>query len=518
MSEEITLYKFKKRLNSTKQASNGIPKYGDFKGPVDIMTPTIDLEMPGNSFDYNYLTWNDSANNLMRYYWIRHKVYYPDNIVRLTLEEDVLPTFKDEIEACEFLIERSTTISSPMATDTAPLSENGVSIEYTSADEFEHYKNGWYVVGIAGGDTSPLSPAFAEAGGVYYYFCDYSTVNTLLRWLNGNGASGEWADYNPLSRVISIRYFPVAPPSSFITENTATLFSHSYDSGEETVHVHYDWNGHFVNTTSLSEVTHDVVYTKSFTMAFSNHSQYSGSLKFLNFAPYRELILFAGGFGKIDIPLDLLPQNDTDNVLTVSVSFDLITGLSRLELYFDDDRTNLIYSTEDYSMTVNCSITSESYNKYSDILARDLRKTQYNTEFISKAGAGAAAMIAGAAMQNPMVFGSGVALIGSAASTQITGLKQYALDSYNLSVPDFHTKASNGSFSIIEKPWRLYTISHRILSFPYDLCGYLCNLKRPISSSLLYTKCLGASFQSEKATLEEIVAINEFLNGGFYNE
>lgn len=520
MSEEVKLYKFSKRINSTKQAINGISVYGDFKGPIDIMTPTIDLEMPYNQFDYNYMSWFDSTNDLLRYYWIRHKVYFPDNIVRLVLEEDVLPVFKDEIEQSEFFIERSSSLTNELGTDIMPVSVNGIVSSASSADPFEHYDDGWYVVGIA--KTGPLGVTlgFADIGGIKYFICDKDTVSTLTDWLNGQGSTDEWADYDPISRIISIRYFPI-DFSAYSIADAVILFDHTYtDSNGNTHYAAFNWQGTFGIASRCPDVSYDLLYTKNFTMTMTDHSQYSANQRYLNYPPYREVTLFAGAFGKIDIPIDLLKESDSRTSLDINVVFDLISGLSRIDLYFiqSDNTRRLVYSNEDYSMTVNCAITSESYNKYSDILARDLRKQQYFTEEITKAGTGAASMIAGAAMQNPLMFGSGVALIASAASTQIAGFKQYAIDSYNLSIPDVHTKGSNGSFSMLERPWILFSISHQILPLPVDLVGYSCNQKARISDSSGYTKCIGASFESEKATLEEILAVNDYLNNGFYNE
>ena len=516
MSEQVNLYKFGKRVNSTKRAHNGTTVSGNFRGPIDVMTPSIDIKMTSRSFDYNYLTWYDSANDLTRYYWIRHKVYYPDNIVNITLEEDVLATFQDDIENSVFFVERSEMISSGSVTDTAQYSENGIDFQVTTADEFEHYGDGWYVVGIAG---SYFPTAFAESGGVFYYLCDARTVFNLLLWLNNDGASGEWADYDPISRVVSIRYFPISFDDYAPSQMTIQIFTHSYDDGTGSmITTFYNWTGTFVMTTGIPGIIHDVIYTKSFNMTFSNHSQYNQEQGYLNFPPYREVILYAGPFGKIDIPINLLSRTDRDNKITVDVVFDLISGLTRIDIYLDTNKTQLVYTSEDYCMSVDCAITSQSYNKYSDILSRDLRKEAYTYEYISKGAAGVGSIVAGAATSNPLLAGSGVALLASAAGTLATGLKQYTIDSYNLSIPDAHTKGTNGSYSMIEKPWKLYTISHRILDFPFNLFGYSCNSAVQLIASIGYTRCIGASFQSDKATLEEIVAINDFLNNGFYNE
>lgn len=517
MSESIVLYKFAKRTNSTKRATSGTQMSGDFRGPIDIMTPSIDIESSLNDFDYNYLTWYDSINSLQRYYWIRHKVYFPDHIIRLQLEEDVLATFKDEINNEEFFIERSSSIGNELGTDTMPVSINGIGSASSTADVFEHYGDGWYVVGISGANDNM---AFASSGGIYYFLCDYGTANDLVDWLNSDGAVGEWADYNPMARVISIKYMPISF-DAYKTQSpvSAIIFDHTYDDQGTPVRAYYDWNGYFVMTTGVPGITHDVIYTKSFTMNFSNHLQYSSELKYLNYPPYREVNLYAGAFGKIEVPLDLLSTEDTQNKLGIDVIFDLISGLTRIELYFvRPSSRKLIYSSEDYSMTVDCAISSQSYNKYSDILARDLRKAQNFAETATKAIAGAGSAIIGAELGNPMLAGSGVTLIASAATTQMVGMKEYALDSYKLSIPDVHTKGSNGSFSMIEKPWILYTISHLILPVPPALLGYSCNQINRLSISLGYTKCIAASFKSEKATLEELIAINDYLNNGFYNE
>lgn len=518
MSEEVTLYKFSKRLNSTKLAGVGHQCTGNFRGPVDIMTPVIDIEMANGMFDYNYLTWFDSAVNMIRYYWIRHKVYFPNNIVKLQLEEDVLPTFKTDINAKEFFIERSSSIGNELGTDIMPVSINGIETSVSVANPFEHFDDGWYVVGVAGADNNLVK--FAEISGICYFICDKTTVKSLSDWLNNQGSSGEWADYNPISRVISIRYFPIDFTAHSVSEYVQ-LFEHTYtDSDGNTQHASFIWTGTFGVGSWYPEITNDVIYTKNFTMTMSDHSQYSANQRYLNYPPYREVTLFAGAFGKIDIPIDLLKETDSRTSLDIDVVFDLISGLSRIDLYFiqSDNTRRLIYSNEDYSMTVNCAITSQEYNKYSDIMSRDLRKSQNFGEMVAKGGAAAASMAVGALTSNPLLLGSGIALAANTATTQIAGMKQYALDSYMLSIPDQHTKGTTGSFSMLERPWVLFTISHKILPLAADLIGYSCNQKARISDSSGYTKCIGASFESNKATLDEILAINDFLNNGFYNE
>lgn len=523
MPQEVIAFKFSKRVNSTKKPTivggGGTVFTGEFRGPVDIMTPAIDIETLTNQFDYNYLVWEDTAAGLYRCYWCRRKTYFPNNTVKLQLEEDVLATFKDEINLKTFFIERSASLSSPFVTDTLPISQCGIEISSDSKSILEHFGDGWYVVGIAG-SYSPL--AFASSGGVYYYLCDAITAYRLVAWLNEDGATGEWADYKPIDRVISVRYFPLSfDDYKTPTQVTAAIFEHHYDDPDNpghTVLAYYDWTGYFVSTTGVPGISNDVIYTKSFSLDYSNHVEYTADKTYLNFPPYRELTLYAGPIGKIEVPIDQLTQADAANKLYINLVFDLISGLTRIEIYLDSAKTRLAYASEDYSCTVDCAMTAQSYNKYSDILARDLRKTQNTVEAASKAAAGGASLIAGAAMQNPALAAGGVAMLASAAGTMMSGAKEYAVDSYKLSIPDVHTKGSNGSYSMLEKPWILYTISHKILYVPYGLVGHSYHMADVISASQGYTKCNGASFESDKATLEEVIAINDFLNSGFFNE
>lgn len=517
MSEQLKLAKTAKRVNSSTRPGYSIVLTGDFRGPIEVINPTVDVEIPSSGFDYNYLIWEDSANDLTRYYWIRHKTYFPDGIVRLSLEEDVLATFRDDIDRNSFLVERSSSVPNPYVVDTAPVTLDGVKIDATSADPFVHYRDGWYVVGIAGCYDS--SASFAESGGVFYYLCSPMTVFNLLTWLSYDGASGEWADYDPISRIVSIRYFPISL-DAYGVELDAVIFAHTYDDKGTTRYADFDWQGRFIQLTNdVPGFSHDVIYTKEFTMHFSHHWQYAADRIFLDFPPYRELVLYAGAFGKIDIPINLIRYQQSVVDLYIKVIFDMISGLSRIEVYLDNPANGrLVYSSEDYSMTVDCAITSQSYNKYSDILARDLRKQQNVGEQIARAGAGAGGLVVGALTGNPIAAAAGLAALGSLAATQFEGQKQYAMDSYALSIPDVHTKGSNGSYSMIEKPWRLLTISHLIEDFPFDYLGHACNKFLQMAPVAGYVKCKGASIASDKATLEEKSALNEFLNTGFYKE
>ena len=499
--ETLYLCNTNKRTNSTLDP-HGLPKNGVFREPFSILSPSFDIEISGQ-FSFNYLYWHDNTSNIDRYYWIKNKVYFPNGIVRVECEEDVLATLQNWIRGSEFLVERcyhntedpEGPLVTPEISDAMPITLSEIIREAHTTYPFPILAHGSFVIGISGSNSAE---AFQSFGGVYYYWTDFSGVASLVSFLNGDGADGTWADYNPLSRVVSIKYFPI-DISRLSHSGNIDIFVHN--GGQES----WNWQANFVTP-------HDVQYVYTIELPVEDHAQYTAEMKYLNFPPYREIELFAGPFGKVLIPSDKV----SFNFIQIKVYIDLISGLSRLEVH--NGFLDVVFVTEDYSCSVDCTISAEMYNRYTDLMARDLRRTQAISQIASMGASGAAAVGVGIATANPMIAGTGAALTINALGTALTGYKQWFLDSYAASVPDNTVKGTNGSFSMMTRSWECWTISRKIIVPPFDIVGYPYGKKELLGNIKGYCKCQGASFTCSIATLYEIEKVNEFLNNGLFIE
>lgn len=72
---------------------------------INIMNPTILIQSDNSVVKYNYCYIPD----FKRYYYVKSVNISPNNIYELTLEEDVLMSFKSGILACTAMLARSTT-------------------------------------------------------------------------------------------------------------------------------------------------------------------------------------------------------------------------------------------------------------------------------------------------------------------------------------------------------------------------------------------------------------------------
>ncbi len=510
---ELTFYNFNKKLNSTALPSNGVTITGSFKQPFDILTPSFILERR-TTLPYNYMSWYDSDTGLTRYYWIKGKVGYRNKSIQISCEIDVLATYKASILAYDAFVIRSEDQFDPLISDSLYVTKNGVDFQkITPTGTGLTSVNGFYVVAIASGldpSTTPLQKqgVIKEVGGIKYYATNSAGMTELIDWLTNTGSTGTWADYNPLSRILSIKYFPIDESSNWVTGDSAgsAVFGHltgggGYDS--------FFWNhgGGYFNFTGSQVGT-------ILSATIPDHPQYNNNRKYLNYGPFTEMELLAGPFGEIKLDPNNIDKNNSRQ-LDFHVDVDLITGLSRLRVYSDSD---IIYQSEDYSCVVDIPLTQELVRKYSDILAM---QTAYSKSEIAANAAGitgGAAVVIGAAAGNPFAIAGGIGGLSSMLATMESAKKQRALDSYNLNVPKFYTKSNLGAFMKISEVWRLNVKYYLISGDAAEVVGRPTYDKKSLSTCHGATVCDCASVSNQYATLTELKQINEFLNNGFFIE
>ena len=507
--DTFTFYNFSKKVNSTKQPISGTEITGYFRDAYNLLNPTIIIEAE-NEFPYNYVSWYDDANDLRRYYWIQNKAWMRNKLIEITLEEDMLATFKTSIGNMNAFVVRSASNFNPLITDTAWTTKNGIDLaNATPVNQPFDVANGFYVVGIMEQSQGSANHNFARKGGVDYFACKDDELNELIEFLADKGATGEWADYRPIDRVVYLRFYPFNPgtPTSGTFQNA--LFQHEYNDGGTMREVEFTWDLH-----GYAGIVGTLVSGSGY-VDFGNHPDAGTDKTYLNYMPYTEMELKAGPFGRIDLSKNLIDKDNVANRLDFTVTADLISGLAKLHIYSGQ---NLIYYTEDHSCTVDIAISAEFVNRYSDIQQRDFNKKQAVLQTASQAASGAGALIGAATFQNPLLLASGVALMANAIATQERGKDQYIIDSYNMSIPQLSCRGTNGTWMKISENWRLITTYHRIAGDGGAILGRPKNDTVQISSCSGYLICNAASFEDSNAILTEIISINEYLNKGFYYE
>lgn len=510
--DTFTFYNFSKKINSTHQPTTGFRIDGYFRHPFSLLSPVIRIEQFNNIFPYNYCSWVDPSVNMTRYYWIREKTWFPNNIVELVLEEDPLATFKPQIAGSEFFVTRCGYRYNPLITDNTYPALNGYDIGFGTFTPLDPL-NGFYVVAFAMKNketgTPPADyPRFAVIGGIQYFAFSPEDLNSLLSWINEDAVTGDWADYNPVEHIISIKYVPIEVERVQRSSTTVPIFEHN-SGGSVKNHItdsHYQY---------IIPSDNRVGYVES--IAFPNHPDFDldgGDMSYLNYPPYTELKLKAGPFGEIELSKNMIDKDDTRQ-FDIHVDIDLISGLSRLQIF---SNTNIVYSTEDYSCCIDIAITAERFNKYSDILRRDINRDLGMMGSGVTAGIGAVSMGAGIALNSAGSILNGGSMVANAITTGVATLANNKIDSYLATIPESSTKGTNGTWMKIRENWRLSWTFRRISGNARSKIGQPLFALATIGTLSGIVVCSGASFESDKATLIEITMINDFLNNGFFME
>lgn len=114
---EITLYKFSKRVNSTKRPSGGTTKNVVWKEKTDLHNPTVKCQSTETG-QYNYMKIGD------HYYWIVSEVLMPNGWIEWTGDPDPMAICADEIKATTAFIERSASGTTLLLDPFAPAQAN----------------------------------------------------------------------------------------------------------------------------------------------------------------------------------------------------------------------------------------------------------------------------------------------------------------------------------------------------------------------------------------------------------
>ena len=454
----VTLYKFAKRRNSTKQpASTDTHKdlSALMKTPSSVITPVITVK--DSPIGYNYVYISDFS----RYYFI-NDISYSLGEWTLYLTCDALASFKTTLGGLSAYVLRSASSKNGYIKDTLYPMTGDITSNVQDWDPFSG--TGYFYVSVVGSASSSVV-TYQMTSAVFQDF-----MQKVLGY--GNDAS-LWTTveqsiknsiFNPIDYIAGCFWLPRAG-GSIVTTTSVVVGNY---------------------TITLSDTAY--VYTSNRAQEFisgftvGSHPQASAKGLFCNLAPYSEYILSAAGFGTFNLPADLFTQSS--NSVVLRIAFDLKTGAATLVVLVNGVRATRI------SSSLGVSIPLTQINR--DILGGIIQLASGAGNLIAGASSGNVLESLGGAKQT---FNGMSSISGTPSTTGSLGSSCNLYDSFHLTTV-YHTIAgsdntNNGS--------------------PY--CQYA-----QINTLSGFIACEKGIFRSAEATENEINEINGYMVSGFYYE
>ena len=479
----ITLYKFEKRANSTKQPDNTVASRDAtvfLKEPCDEFKPVFQL----NSiyFDYNYLKWGT------RYYWITSKSFITNDIIEIHCTKDLLATYKSKIGASSQYILRSSHDSNGHIVDNLyPITtERSGTYQSTAllADMWDA-RDGFYVMGLICSAQSGQSIANRlRRGNVVYLILTESQARTLADQFNQ--LSGFMSAVKPADFLVSFTYIPI-PLTNSIAQAAA--------GSPAKIHIGSAVGGwdldvaDCIPTGSITGANGVYTYTPSPSfVSLASHPESGTRGEYLNYPPYTQLTAFLGPFGTVN-----LTQMDTSyggyGSLYYNFTIDLCTGQAIFRFY-------------DHAIPSDLSGATVSRIGRLGVPIQLVTSTYGNLSSTISAIGSAIGIVGGIATGNAALAGSSAAgFVGSAAASM---------------TPKNDSVGSNGSFAELYRPYILQQFfkvtadDNSQRGRPLCIVGQISNYPGYIMTSDCDIALL--------ATDAENISIRNQMNAGFFYE
>ena len=478
------------------------------KDDTSIINPVLSVRFPDQMkiTEYGYCYIDEFA----RWYFIRDYIFNKTRWI-LQLEVDPLASFREDIKNSRGFVLRSgkwpenypddakgyfTDAIYPAACQAA-ISSFEIESPFTT-----EFRNGAIVIGVIGAAGSTTTSAL---GAVSYYLIDVPTFQFLCYSLlseeaSYTGVNGDIMDpnllrciFNPLQYFASVMWFPfnISGQDGLIENMVAQ------NSLVQVSSIHYGWwqiNGLNTSGRRCYRVESNRGYlARSQRIRLHHNPDYSEDRKYTDYAPYRKVTFYAYPFGSI--PIDL--SSITDNCFGFNFIVDLFTGHAVLDVVAMPG-TNPEDGSPPKVATLYRSETQFAF---------EIPVAQMGTDVI-KAGADAVGAISNT--------------IGNAFHLNITGAISAAAtgisDAIHNSAPQLLTKGTTGSVSLFniikwtvtEQFYMQAQYANTIYGFP--LC-WDCKLDECFGGFVQVSKSM---FRSDRATLQEIEMINQYMENGFF--
>lgn len=338
MSIAIKLYTFTKRENSTAQPSGGTKFDCNLKDETSIINPEILISASSLS-SYNYAYISDFG----RYYFIRDIVSVRNNLWRLSLECDVLATYKSQIgDSAEYVLRSSSDYSGDIIDNLYPMTGNTTLLQdYTATAPFST-SNITNIIGIINNNNSH------KFGAVQYYAITESELGDLMAYLLSTPEENQGLGQQIMNVVapltdpefINFVKMSITDPQQYIVESYMLPYKPPIASSGQTLKA-----GWF----NISQATGDIIGASSgqFNISGANgsltlpdHPQAADRGNYLNLEPFSKYWLYLGPFGKY--PLDSVTFYNTREV-SWTIDGDLFGNIT-CKLYCDSKIIDTLYA------------------------------------------------------------------------------------------------------------------------------------------------------------------------------
>lgn len=467
----VTLYKFTKRINSTKQpaSADGHSFSCQLKDETSFINPILKFSpdhLTSGVFSpdvYNYafiLYWN-------RFYYITDWKYI-NGSWEAYLTVDVLASFRSEIGATSAYIIRSNSASNGNIIDSFYPAKTDVTIQKTNV------ACAWYNVAPSGGSYILGVINYENGnkiGALNYYALTTSQLSSILNYLftdniyNASSiseiGSGLYKSlFNPFQYIVSCLWFPFSTVA--------------FGSSQTDVKVGY-WS------TGVQGIIVSSLAEKTFvTATIPDHPQLSRGA-YLNRAPYTKHTLYIPPFGCIPIDTNFI---SIGKYLYSAVLVDHITGQATIRVALSPSSSNL----NEYN--IMCERTG--------MIGVPIQLAQVLTDYVN-------------------TLSSATDVISSALSFNLGGVFKGLLSSVESQMPKVSTSGANGSFiETLQYPQLISEFLNIVNENQTEFGRPLCDT-RTISTLSGYIQC-GEADHAFSGTRAENEEINRNLQSGFFYE
>lgn len=477
---QVTLYKFTKRLNSTKlpTPSTGKNFQCELKDETSFLNPVLRFApntLSAGVFSpaiYNYALipyWE-------RFYYITDWNYI-NGVWECTLSVDVLASFREEIGNTSAYIIRSTTQYNGDILDSfyPTTTVCGITKQQISSDIYHKtIPGGAFVIGVINSANNAN-----KMGAVIYYALTADQMKQLMNYLFSSNiyqasniseiGEGLYKSlFDPFQYIVSCMWFPFA--------------ASTFGTGTDIITVGY-WSTNITNAVVVNYVVSEFGFKSALPIA--HHPQIARGA-YLDHAPYTRLTAYYPPFGEIPIDTTFMQFGD-NNYLYGKIYLDHVTGVG------------------------DCFLTiTDGY----DI---DTTADPYRFMTMRTAQIGVPIQISQIMSDYVATISSGGAAIGSAFSGNISGIFSNITSAIESAMPKVSSLGANGSLvEIIEPPYLIVEHMQVVDENLYEFGRPLCNT-RLINQLYGFVQC-GEDDHQFSATKTESEEINRNLKNGFFYE
>lgn len=338
---QLKLWKnFSKRKNSTKRPADASATVLDvkLKQATSIEKPVFILQ--SNEYEYNY------AYALGHYYFINDIVSISNDLIEIHCSQDLLATYKSEVQATTAFVEYSTSLYNEHINDPRIVTLNTSTFHSLTGATALFDNTGYYLVSAVGRGQYNC-PGFAR-----YYVLTAAELSGLSATLMNAGDSVLESlakrFTSPYDAIISCKWLPFDRSTIVESRGTATDNIQLGDFGTGR-------SGYVIeNPAPFQAVTN---FGLSTTMELIQPY-------FKRVAPYSKMTAFLPYFGNIELPI--LPFLK-DNAISFNYGIDFITG--DVVVNICTSNTNEIIASYNYNVAVDCPVAQVSDNSGSILSA-----------------------------------------------------------------------------------------------------------------------------------------------------